>query len=147
MHILGRNKKTVWYANPTTLTPVYDDNNLNTGTYTLTYDTPTKVRMSVSVSSGANNLGSQGMAELNPFGIESAYTHRMTTDDMSCPITEESIIWYRREPTKTVTVTRTVNGETVTEETEVPVPHNFKVVRIARSDTHITYYIKEADVS
>lgn len=85
----------------------------------------------MSVSSGANNLGSQGMAELNPYGITSAYTHRLTTDDMNCDITEESIVWFRKTP-----------GETATD-----VPHNFKVVRVSRSDNHITYYIKEADVS
>lgn len=131
LKILNRNKKTIWYANPTTLTPVLDSYGLRTGTNNLAYENPRMKRMSVSVSSGANNLGSQGMAELNPYGITSAYTHRMTTDDMNCDITEESIVWYRKQP-----------GETATE-----VPHNFKVVRISRSDNHITYYIKEADVS
>lgn len=131
MRILARNKKNVWYANPETITPVVDENGLRTGTNIVSYGTPTKVRMSVSVSSGANNLGSQGMAELEQYGIVSAYTHRMTTDNLNCPITEESLIWYRKTP-----------GETFDE-----VPHNFKVVRIARSDNHVTYYVKEADVS
>lgn len=131
MRLLARNKKKVWFANPTSVTPVTDSDGLRTGSYTMAYGTPTLARMSVSVSSGANNLGSQGMAEINPFGITSAYTHRMTTEDMNCPITEESLIWYRKTP-----------GETFNE-----VPHNFKVVRIAYSDNHVTFYVKEVDVS
>ena len=91
------------------------------------YSDPVETHMSVSISSGANNLGSQGMVVLDPYGITTAYTHRLTTHDMSCPINEESLIWFRKTPEEG--------------------PHNFKVVRVARSLNHIIYYIKEVDVS
>ena len=89
----------------------------------------------MSISSGANNLGSQGMVTLEPYGITTAYTHRMVTEDLNCPINEESLIWVGKKPTETV------NGEVR------QVPHNFKVVRVARSLNHIIYYVKEVDVS
>ena len=87
--------------------------------------------MSVAISSGANNLGSQGMAELERFGIITGYTHRAVTDDMACPMNEESLVWYKIEP---------VQGGN-------PVPHNFKVVRKAQSLNHLIYYLKEVDVN
>ena len=89
------------------------------------YSEPVKTRMSMAISSGANNLGSQGMAELDPYGISTAYTHRVVTHDMNCPIDEETLIWIRKTPTEGA--------------------HNFKVVRKATSLNHIIYYVKEVD--
>jgi hypothetical protein len=147
MRVLQRNKKDLWFANRTGETLVVDDNGLKTGEREQTYGTPQKIRVSMSMSSGANNLGSQGMVTLDPYGLTTAYTHNAITEDMNCPMTEESIVWYGIEPTRTVTVTKTVNGETVTEEQTVSVPHNFKVVRKAVSLNHLIYYLKEVDVS
>lgn len=142
MHVLGRNKEYLWYANPTGEEYVTDANGYKTGERKITYETPTKVKMSMAISSGANNLGSQGMAELERYGIATGYTHRAVTDDMDCPMGEESLVWYKIEPTQTVE--ETVDGQTV--ETEVSVPHNFKVVRKAQSLNHLIYYLKEVDV-
>ena len=142
MHVLERNKEYLWYANPTGEEYVTDANGYKTGERKITYETPTKVKMSMAISSGANNLGSQGMAELERYGIATGYTHRAVTDDMDCPMGEESLVWYKIEPTRTVE--ETVDGQTV--ETEVPVPHNFKVVRKAQSLNHLIYYLKEVDV-
>lgn len=129
MHVLGRNLQDVWYANPVGKTMVTDSNGLKTGTYTMNYGVPVKLRMSVATSSGANNLGSQGMAELHAYGITTGYTHRFVTNDMQCPITEESIIWYKSTP-----------GETYD-----AVPHNFVVTRRSPSLNHVTYYVQEVD--
>lgn len=142
MHVLERNKEYLWYANPTGEEYVTDANGYKTGERKITYETPTKVKMSMAISSGANNLGSQGMAELERYGIATGYTHRAVTDDMDCPMGEESLVWYKIEPTRTVE--ETVDGQTV--ETEVSVPHNFKVVRKAQSLNHLIYYLKEVDV-
>lgn len=104
-----------------------DEDGLLTGETRILYSEPVKTRMSMSISSGANNLGSQGMVVLDPFGITTAYTHRLVTEDMNCPINEESRIWINKTPN---------DGE-----------HNFKIVRVARSLNHIIYYAKEVDVS
>lgn len=133
MHVLGRNKQYLYFANPTGITYVTDSNGFKTGERTIAYGTPVRVRMSMAISSGANNLGSQGMAELEQYGITTGYTHRAVTDDMDCEMNEESLVWYKIEPTEEV------GGQTVN------VPANFRVVRKAISLNHLIYYLKEVD--
>ena len=146
MRVLNRNKQTLWYANISSTAPHVDSNGLKTGELENTYGTPIEVRMSMAISSGANNLGSQGMAELEPYGIVTGYTHRAVTEDLNCSMNEESIVWYGIKPTRTELVTRMVNGVPVTESVTVQVPHNFVVVRKATSLNHLIYYLKEVDV-
>lgn len=147
MRCLSRNKKDLWFANRIEEQYVTNTEGLKTGEKEQSYEAPRKIRVSMSMSSGANNLGSQGMVVLDPYGLTTAYTHNAVTEDMNCPMNEESIVWYGIEPTRTVTVTRVVNGETVTEEQTVNVPHNFVVVRKAVSLNHLIYYLREVDVS
>ena len=146
MHVLERNKEYLWYANQTGETYATDANGYKTGERKITYATPTKVKMSMAISSGANNLGSQGMAELERYGIATGYTHRAVTDDMDCPMGEESLVWYKIEPTRIETRERIINGQRQEVQTLIPVPHNFKVVRKAQSLNHLIYYLKEVDV-
>lgn len=146
MHVLERNKEYLWYANPTGEEYVTDANGYKTGERKITYATPTKVKMSIAISSGANNLGSQGMAELERYGIATGYTHRAVTDDMDCQMGEESLVWYKIEPTRIETRERIINGQRQEVQTLIPVPHNFKVVRKAQSLNHLIYYLKEVDV-
>ena len=138
MRVLERNKQSLWYANPTGFQYAEDNNGLKTGEKTITYASPTQVRMSMAISSGANNLGSQGIASVEPFGITTGYTHRAVTEDLDCPMGEESRVWFGIEPTRTVII----DGEEVTE----TLPHNFEVVRKAKSLNHLIYYLKEVDV-
>lgn len=147
MRILERNKQDLWYANPSgSATYNTDTNGLKTGEKTIPYGTPVKARMSMAISSGANNLGSQGMATVEPFGLVTGYTHRAVTEDISCPMSELSHVWFGILPTHIEEVTQTINGQTVTVEKEVANPHNFVVVRKAKSLNHLIYYLKEVDV-
>ena len=100
MRVLERNKQDLWYANPTGTSYVTDNNGLKTGEIEVAYDTPVKVRMSMAISSGANNLGSQGIAELEPWGIVTGYTARAVTEDLTCPMDEQSKVWYGILPTQ-----------------------------------------------
>ena len=138
MRVLSRNKQDIWYANPTGMTYKTDANGLKTGEKEITYGSAVKKRMSMAISSGANNLGSQGIASVEPYGIVTGYTHRAVTEDLNCDMGEESRVWFGIEPTRLVTN----NGVT----TEVAVPHNFEVVRKAKSMNHLIYYLKEVDV-
>ena len=147
MRVLARNKVDLWYANRSSATLVTDTNGLKTGEKTQTYGNPVKKRMSMAISSGANNLGSQGMATLDPQGITTAYTHKAITEDLSCDMNEESYVWYGIEPTRVEQVTNIVNGQAFVTEQTVSVPHNFKVVRKAKSLNHLIFYLKECDVS
>lgn len=136
MRNLERNKKDLWYANQTgVVVPIVDSNGHRSGEKDHQYSEPVKVRMSMAISSGANNLGSQGIATLEPYGIVTGYTARAVTEDLDCPMNETSRIWYGIEPTKIV------EGQVVN------VPHNYMVVRKAKSLNHLIYYLKEVDVS
>ena len=139
MRVLERNKQDIWWANPTGYSYATDTNGLKTGEKTITYGTATKARMSMAISSGANNLGSQGIAEVESYGIVTGYTHRAVTEDLNCPITEESRVWFGIPATRTITV----SGHEVTLATS----HNFEVVRKAKSLNHLIYYLKEVDVT
>lgn len=147
MRILARNKKDLWYANPVSSSYVTDNNNLKTGEKEVVYAEPQKVKMSMAISSGANNLGSQGMASVEPYGLVTGYTARAVTEDLNCPMEEQSRVWYGILPTRTRTVETTANGQTTTVEEEVPVPYNYTVVRKAKSLNHLIYYLKEVDAS
>ena len=146
MRLLNRNKQTLWFANPESSSWTTDSNGLKTGEKKIVYGTPQSARMSIAISSGANNLGSQGMAELERWGIVTGYTHRATTEDMNCALNEESIIWYGVPHERTVQVEETVNGVTQTVDKTEILPYNFKVVRKAKSLNHLIYYLKEVDV-
>ena len=111
MRCLERNKRPIWYANRTGESYQTDANGLKTGEKKQTYETPKKMRCSISISSGANNIGSQGMATLNTYGIETSYTHNAVTEDLNCPLKEDGVLWYGREPSHIETVTKLVNGE------------------------------------
>ena len=156
MRILERNKQTLWYANPISIEQARDENGLLTGEKVIKYGIPVKCRMSMAISSGANNLGSQGMAELEPYGITTGYTHRAVTEDMNCQMGEESIIWYKKLPYDENSVTWEMLESSNWEDLEDTIwdtlqngeltPHNFKVVRKAVSLNHLIYYLKEVDV-
>ena len=138
MHVLNRNKQDLYYSNVTGFTYATDDNGFKTGEKIITYGTVEQTRMSMAISSGANNLGSQGMAEVNQYGITTGYTHRAVTEDLNCTMEEQSKVWYGITPTRTVTI----DGV----ETEEEVSHNFVVVRKSKSLNHLIYYLKEVDV-
>ena len=143
MRILKRNKQTVWFANRIGSEPVLDANGHRTGDKNQVYGPPEKTKMSWAESSGSVGLGTSGMATLELYGIVTNYTARAMTDDMHCTLDEESRVWHGIEPTRTVTVERIENGETVTEEQEEPVPHNYVVARRVPSFNHIVYYLRE----
>lgn len=147
MRTLARNRQDIWFANRLDgETYVLDNNGLKTGNKAQSYGEPVKARMSMAISSGANNLGSQGMATLDPQGISTAYTHKAITEDKTCDMGEESRVWYGIEPTKIVEKQVVSNGQVVIIEETVNVPHNFKVVRKAKSLNHLIFYLKEVDV-
>ena len=65
---------------------------------------------------------------------------------MNCEMGEESIVWYGIPHEQIVEEQIQVDGEMKTVQTTVPTKHNFQVVRVARSLTHLIYYLKEVDV-
>lgn len=147
MRLLEQNKRDLWFANPSAVSYVTDNNGFKTGEKEVAYGEPVKVRMSMAISSGANNLGSQGIASIEPYGLVTGYTARAVTEDLNCPMGEKSHVWYGIEPTQTETKEIVQNGQTTTEEVTVQNPYNYTVVRKAKSLNHLIYYLKEVDVS
>ena len=119
MRTLEINKQPMWYALLTGKTEIIDEYGNHTGNYELTYSTPVLYPVNMSQS--------RGTADVEMFGINANYDRTFVTTDMSCPIAEDSIIWFGADPTKD--------------------PHNYVVYQIANSLNSITYAIRAVDVS
>lgn len=118
MRTLKRNKTKVYYALYSASTPLYDEDGMETGEYTEGYGAQISAWMSVSAN--------KGEASIEPFGTDLDYTKTVITDDMTCPIDESSHLWINKNPSG---------------------PYNYSVVRVAKSLNHITYAVKEVNVS
>ena len=118
MRTLGRNKQAFYYALYKGKTAIVDAGGFDTGDYTVTYETPVEMRANISPA--------RGTADVEQFGITTNYTHTIVTDDMTCPIDQNSILWIGRATT---------------------LPHNFAVVQVAKSLNSITIAIREVEVS
>lgn len=123
MRSLNRNKQRIYYSLYSSKTPILDEYGNQTGEYETTYATPVALDINVSAA--------RGTSDVEQFGINTAYTKTMVTNDLTCPIDETTRLWIGREPTD--------NG--------VEVPHNYVVVMVAKSVNSITYAIKEVSVS
>lgn len=115
MRSLERNKQTFYYALYSGVTEVIDENGDYTGEREITYSSPVKYRANISAA--------KGESETAPFGIETNYSKTISTNDMSCPIKEDSVLWIDKDPTTD--------------------PYNFLVVKVAKSLNSILYAIRE----
>ena len=118
MKTLNRNKQTIYYALFQEDAAHYDGNGFYSGEFASGYSEAVKARMNVSPA--------RGEATLDQFGINEQYDKALVTDDLNCPITETTILWIGVPPTE---------------------PHNYVVVRVAKSLNSITYAVRKVDVS
>lgn len=119
MRGLKRNKQNIYYALYEGKREITDEYGNKTGESEVLYSTPVLVKMSISAS--------KGNSELDLFGININYTKTIITDDINCPIKEDSIIWIGTSPQNE--------------------PHNYVVVQVAKSLNNIAYAVREVDVS
>lgn len=127
------NKSTIWYSNllKGQTEQILNKHGLMTGDTRQKYTVPKAIRVALSESIGLNNLTAQGVAELRSYGITTNYTHRMITEDMDCPIDEESILWYENDP-----------GDN-----PYDVPYEFRVIRVSKTLNYKMYYLRQLSVS
>ena len=118
MRTLEINKQPMWYALCTGKTEVIDEYGNHTGVFELTYSKPVYYPVNMSES--------RNIVNFEAFGITADYDRTFVTTDMTCPIKEDTIIWFGADPT-----------------TE---PHNYVVHRIANSLNSITIAIRAVDV-
>lgn len=108
MRCLNRNKQTFYYALYKGEVEEVDADGNYTGERTTEYDDPVKMKANISAARGESSY--------NPFGIETNYSKTIVTDDMKCPIKEDSILWIGIEPTEAynyVVVKRAVSLNTI----------------------------------
>lgn len=118
MRELEINKQLIHYALFQGYTDAVDSNGYKTGEKTKSYSDPVALRINVSPA--------RGNADREVFGIELAYSRTLTTDKLDCPIDVETILWIGRNTTE---------------------PHNYVVVRKAKSLNDIVYAIREVTLS
>lgn len=124
MKTLKRNCRQFYYAQYVSKENIFDSNGHRTGEHGKNYGTP--------VAMVANISPARGTTDLEIFGEDLNYTRTICTDDVNCPITEESILWIDTEPCDHL-------GN--------PYPHNYVVTQIAKSLNNIMYAIRKVDVS
>lgn len=119
MRTLAINRQPMWYALYEGKEEVLDEYGNHTGVFELKYSDPVYFPVNMSESRNVVNL--------EEFGITTDYDRTFVTTDLSCPITEDTIIWFGVDPQTA--------------------PHNYVVHRVANSLNSITYAIREVDVS
>lgn len=123
MHTLSRNKQTIYFATLESKTELFDEYGNRTGQYQLNYSNPVAARMNIRWDDGA--------VQLEGFGLNATARRRMVTDDMTCPIGIDSILWIGIEPNEHGTVA-----------------HNFVVASAPeKSLNHIVYIVEECNVT
>lgn len=90
MKIMERNKSLFYYSLYGTKRPVLDDEGYETGETTVGYSEPVAMRANVSAATG--------VAQTEQFGNFIAYDKVIVTDDMDCPIDENSVLFIDKEP-------------------------------------------------
>lgn len=121
MRCLKRNKQTVYYALCTGETIQYNLDGYETGEPAVGYSDPVPIEVNVSPATGR--------VSVEMFGNLAEYDHVLVTDDMSCPITETSVLWVTNMPD--------VSGS---------VPYDYIVRRVAKSLNSISIAISRVEV-
>ena len=118
MRTLKRNKVKVWYRLYTGETEIENISGIRTGEYRKTYSAPTYVM--------ANLAPATGEAYVEPFGVETNYSHIMVVEGTDCPITETTVLWTG---------------------TDTAPDKQYRVKRIAKSLNHIRYALEEIEAT
>lgn len=124
MRCLERNKRPFHYALYKESQPVKDEYGNETGQYRILYDEPVLARANVSAATGE--------AQMEQFGNLITYDRVIISDDMDCPITEDSVLCVDVEPS------HNADGDLV---------YDYIVRRVARSLNTVSYAISKVTVS
>lgn len=117
MRIMKRNKRHLYYALYKGKKDVVDEDGNYTGEYDIEYSDPVEIYASISASTGQSSI--------EQFGNLADYDKVIVTDDMKCPIDENSILWIERP---------TSEG------------HNYIVKKRADSLNYISFAVKKVEV-
>ncbi len=118
MRTLNRNKRQIYYALRTGETVNIDEYGNETGETTPIYGDAVELRCNVSAAVGADAV--------EAFGNLTSYGRTICVSDITCPIDENTIVWFGAAP---------------------PDPHNYIVVRKADSKNGVLYALQEVTVT
>lgn len=134
MRTLKRNQTPIWYAQYLGQVELMDSDWNYTGEHVAQYGTPVMMMANVSPTTG------QSYAE--SFGYLKDYDRVLMTDWMECPIDENTVLWYDKEP-EDIPVPGGEPGETM----KSSEGFNYIVRRVAKSLNSIAIAISRVDVS
>ncbi|MBQ7418356.1 MAG: hypothetical protein IJ179_07715 [Oscillospiraceae bacterium] len=123
MKLMKRNLKPVWYCLYSTKATQTDDDGYETGEDGVTYGEPVKLMCNVSPATG--------FAQTDVFGNLESYDKVLITDDMNCPIDENTVLFIDKEP-------QVVNGKPL---------YDYTVKRVAKSLNSISIAVSKVKVS
>jgi len=124
MKLLNRNTRTIYYRLYEGQKDVLDEDGNKTGEKTVAYSEPKELMCSVSPASGKT--------QIEMFGNLDSYDKAVVTDDMKCPIDENSVLFVDKSPEEDA------DGN--------PLP-DYRIRKVAKSLNCISYAISKVTVS
>lgn len=123
MKCLNRNKQMFWYSLYKSKDPIKDEYGNMTGEYTVNYFDPVCMKANISPASGSS--------QIEQFGNSEQYDKVIVTDEMNCPIDENTVLHIDCCPL--------CQGKDV--------PYDYIVKKVARSLNNISYAVSKVKVS
>lgn len=124
MKTMERNKTPFWYLLYDKKVPVTDDDGNETGDYRVIYKEAVQRKENISAATGS--------AQVEQFGNFISYDKVIVTDDLSCPIDENSVLFIDKEPEYDP------DGNPL---------YDYIVKRVAKSLNSISYAVSKVNVS
>lgn len=146
MRCLERNKRTFWYCLYTDREAIVDEYGNETSEYRPIYSKPVEMEANISPATGMSNT--------EQFGNLDSYDKVIVTDDLSCPIDENTVLFIDKEPEYTEVDSHTVDeGDALYADDEVtPVSYSvpaydYVVKRVAKSLNVVSIAVSKVKVS
>lgn len=124
MRTLNRNKSPFWYLLYDSKAPAKDEYGNETGEELVVYKP--------AVAMNANISAATGSAQVEQFGNFAGYDKVIVTDDLSCPIDENTVLFIDKEPQYDQ------DGKPL---------YDYMVKRVAKSLNSISYAVSKVTVS
>lgn len=124
MKLMKCNLSSIHYCLYTERTPLTDADGNETGEYKVWYSEPAELECNVSPATG--------YAQIDMFGKLDSYDKVVVTDDMNCPIDENTVLFIDKEPEFDK------NGKPI---------YDYTVRRVAKSLNSISYAVSKVKVS
>lgn len=123
MKLLKRNLRTIHYCQYKAAEPILDEDGNETGEERISYSDPVEFECSVSAATG--------YAATEMFGNLENYDKTLITDDIKCPINENSVLFVDKDPEF---------------DTDGKPLYDYIVRRVAKSINNISIAIRKVDV-